>query len=169
MNNDNVHRVGDGRYIVTNHEGFEQAILDFKSRMDENQPDIEVHGCPEKYPSSVVFMEVQCYQARCTPLPKSKQKQTCADTDVRDRVIPVAAAIQFDAGVTVSLPKPARHHEILHKTPGLVGLGGYTQGFLTNTGVFVDRVTAATLALEAKLIERLETPPKLFTEDLWGQ
>ena len=23
------------------------------------------------------------------------------------------------------------------------------------------------LALEAKLIERLDTPPKLFTEDLW--
>ena len=48
-----------------------------------------------------------------------------------------------------------------------VNVGGYTQGFLTNTGVFVDRITAATLALEAGLITKLETPPNLFTEDLW--
>ena len=82
-------------------------------------------------------------------------------------VIPVAAAVQLDSGVTVSLPKPARHHDIIHAVSGVESLGGYTQGFLTNTGVFVDRITAATLALEAGLITKLETPPKLFTEDLW--
>ena len=81
----------------------------------------------------------------------------------------VAAAVLDHAGAPVSLPPPARHHNILRF---MVDRGDPTpivgrQGFMTNTGEFVDRETAGHIAIIAGQIERLKWPPNLYSEDLW--
>ncbi|MCZ3377484.1 hypothetical protein [Rhizobium sp. AG207R] len=86
----------------------------------------------------------------------------------------IAAAIQF-AG-TISLPPPARHHTIIQTMDLEMGINGTkatpeTQGFLTDTGRFVNRVEAYYIALKAGQIltetNRTEKSPRLFSEDLW--
>ena len=81
----------------------------------------------------------------------------------------VAAAVLDHAETPVSLPAPARHHNILRF---MVDRGDPTpitgkQGFMTNTGEFVDRETAGHIAIIAGQIERLKWPPNLYSEDLW--
>ena len=83
----------------------------------------------------------------------------------------VAAAIQID-GLTLSLPQPARHGQVMHSAE-IAGVPTYlincgTQGFLTSTGRFVNRVMARHIA------HRADQNPKstggdveLFSEDLW--
>lgn len=41
------------------------------------------------------------------------------------------------------------------------------QGFVTNRGDFVDRITAGEIALGAGQIAALGWPPELYSEDLW--
>lgn len=68
----------------------------------------------------------------------------------------------------VSLPKPARHHDLIslaHQANKDTRL--YEQGFLTTMGRFVDRMEAAEIALNSEQIESLKFPPDLFSEDLW--
>ena len=77
----------------------------------------------------------------------------------------VAAAIKLDADV-YSLVPPARHHDIIRMMvkEGLQPLSR-GQGFLTNTGRFVDRVEAAQIAYtsgQTKSLVKL-----LMSEDLW--
>ena len=74
-----------------------------------------------------------------------------------------AAAILLD-GVVYSLPKPARHADIIKSI-------GYKvryeiQGFIAN-GVFVDRIEGAKIAIESNQIDKLKWPPNLYSEDLW--
>lgn len=84
----------------------------------------------------------------------------------------VAAAILIE-GVTISLPQPARHGEVLIAASGFVKdsqMNRETQGFLTSTGRFVNRVQAFQLAWVAKQITehpRGGGKPELFSEDLW--
>lgn len=78
----------------------------------------------------------------------------------------VCVAVEFADGI-VSLPPPYRHHHVIqrhHSTTGISG-SGLRQGFLTNTGRFVDRTEAAKIAHTAGQIA--EPKPWLFSEDLW--
>ncbi len=78
-------------------------------------------------------------------------------------------AILLD-GQAYSLPAPNRHHDVIHlmvhehnlPTP-VIG----EQGFLLEDGTFAGRVLAARNAIGSGQIERLEQPPRLFSEDLW--
>lgn len=75
-------------------------------------------------------------------------------------------AIEF-SDVTLSLPNPHRHHELIKWHGMITGKygSGRRQGFITSAGGFVDRVRAAEIAYAAGQIEK----PKrvLFSEDLW--
>lgn len=85
----------------------------------------------------------------------------------------VSAAIKYN-GLILSLERPARHHDIIHKFVSFVGSG--EQGFLTSDGRFVDRKEARGISEEAdQIIEseivdgvpRRRIHPLLFSEDVW--
>lgn len=75
----------------------------------------------------------------------------------------IAVAVIID-GEVVPMPKPARHHEILHKYPKAKHRQG-TQGFIDDKEGFVGRKRAAALAMQADQIEEVNRP--LYSEDLW--
>lgn len=86
----------------------------------------------------------------------------------------IAAAIQIE-GITLSLPKPARHGQVLMAAIAL-HMPEYQndrgcQGFLTSEGRFVNRTQAMQIAHMAKQPQlRPETQRhayELFSEDLW--
>ena len=90
----------------------------------------------------------------------------------------VAAAIQIN-GVTLSIPKPARHAHILHQSiyfvdDTLVKQGLLSaQGFLTDTGLFLDSHEAMQHAIACNQpLLRDKNPSRyngheLYSEDLW--
>lgn len=89
----------------------------------------------------------------------------------------VAAAIQID-GLTMSLPRPARHVHVLRLAVNRSGedsnvlIGREKQGFLTSAGRFVGRVEAKRIALAAgqPMIDRGQIAyrgPELFSGDWW--
>lgn len=87
---------------------------------------------------------------------------------MKERII--AAAIQWE-GVTISLPKPARHGQVLHCAEQFLPNGAPAwacQGFLTSKGRFVNRVQARQIAYIAG-----QNPKEtggcrdLYSEDLW--
>jgi len=82
----------------------------------------------------------------------------------------VSAAVQYQ-GVTFSLPRPARHHDIVHAmhAMGLPKESRREQGFLTSEGRFVDRSEARKIALAEGQVtqDKLHHKVHLFTEDLW--
>lgn len=80
------------------------------------------------------------------------------------------AAIRH-AGKIYSLPRPARHHDVIARVRGL-GLGGpvsaHAQGFVTDRGRFVDRREACTIArLAGQIVEKHGPRDVLFSEDVW--
>jgi len=82
----------------------------------------------------------------------------------------VSAAIY--CGAIISLPRPARHGTIIatmDTTMGIDGLLAYPdrQGFITDTGRFVNRVEAFGIAWRAGQIINESKGPQLFSEDLW--
>ena len=86
------------------------------------------------------------------------------------------AAIRYHTGDVYWLPKPARHHDVIHYMVSAVGLpkpikSSETQGFLTNKNEFVDRRQAAQIALAAGQVKNVSDmrgcPPILFSEDVW--
>jgi len=82
----------------------------------------------------------------------------------------VAAAVHA-YGATWSLPRPARHHDVLWAidATGLSAIvpGPDAQGFLTSDGRFVGREEGAAIAIAAGQIAGLKWPPYLYSEDLW--
>jgi len=83
----------------------------------------------------------------------------------------VAAAIQIE-GVTISLPQPARHGQVLHSVDGFVddfSVSQACQGFITSAGRFVNRVEAKFIAHRAgqKIIRDDPHPKDAFSEDFW--
>lgn len=86
----------------------------------------------------------------------------------------IAAAIQIE-GVTISLPKPARHSQVLAAAEALhmpeYHRHGSCQGFLTSQGRFVNRVQAKQIAhiagQEQKRPKNERHDRDLFSEDLW--
>lgn len=97
------------------------------------------------------------------------QAANLAEGRVMERI--VAAAIQID-GLTLSLPQPARHGQVMHSAE-IAGVPTYlincgTQGFLTSTGRFVNRVMARHIAHRAGQNPGSTGGDKeLFSEDLW--
>ena len=81
----------------------------------------------------------------------------------------VAAAIRID-GVVHSLPKPARHHDIVQQATGPAGEDAL-QGFIDDEHGFVDRYDAWIIAKRAgQLLARAPTDGRggtLYSEDVW--
>lgn len=76
--------------------------------------------------------------------------------------------------LTISMPAPARHHNILHAIFPLTGspLGPKHQGFITSTGRYVGREEAMQLAIAAGQVDPKNrksgsSSRDLFSEDLW--
>lgn len=85
----------------------------------------------------------------------------------------IATAIQIE-GLTISLPKPARHAQVMHSAEDILSrdmLSYAAQWFLTSAGRFVNRVQAkhiAHIAGQEQLRPESERHPRdLFSEDLW--
>lgn len=80
------------------------------------------------------------------------------------------AAIRDYNDIIYTLPRPARHHNIMHDEmrdlPVMLRQRA-TQGFVLEDDTFVGREEAAMIALEAGQCTKLITPPNLFSEDLW--
>lgn len=81
----------------------------------------------------------------------------------------VAAAMQI-GGLTISLPRPAGHGEVMALASGAIGYQPATevQGFLTSDGRFVTRVEAMKIVHRAG--QTFRTPQvshELFSENLW--
>jgi hypothetical protein len=87
----------------------------------------------------------------------------------------IAAAIKI-ADVICFIPAPARHHHVLHSlAKSFKGRTdrGYTeevQGFVTDTGLFLNREDAHQYASQQEQMIRKPggyDGPELFSEDLW--
>lgn len=81
-----------------------------------------------------------------------------------------ASAIRDTGGKIWSLPRPARHHDVIHlmAESGLPTPIQGEQGFLTNEGTFVDRKVAAIVATAfGQLPNGLHAYPNLYSEDVW--
>jgi len=86
----------------------------------------------------------------------------------KERII--SAAILY--GGIISLPRPARHGDIIATMDQLMGIDGplatpERQGFITDTGRYVNRVEARNIAWRAGQIISDSKGPQLFSEDLW--
>lgn len=85
------------------------------------------------------------------------------------------AAVRHADGEVFSLPRPARHCNVIvfmrdsgkpYNVPGLEER--HEQGFVTNTGRFVDRIEARAIAEAAgQLLERESGLEELYSEDVW--
>lgn len=75
-------------------------------------------------------------------------------------------AIRYE-GKIHSLPRPARHHDVIRKIGGISGPD--VQGFLTESGVFLNRREALFYALEHGQIQHPSEVRScaLYSEDLW--
>ena len=81
----------------------------------------------------------------------------------------LAVAIR-QAGVVYTLPRPARHHDVIRLMAERYGLPtpvAGEQGFLDSELGFLDRGQAASRALDSGQVAALRCPPELFSEDLW--
>lgn len=84
----------------------------------------------------------------------------------------VRAAI-LHAGRVYSVDRPGRHGDVIRimAQAGLDAAAMHDQGFLTDTGRFVDRVQARQIAARSGQLlpprKNGYTGPKLFSEDLW--
>lgn len=83
------------------------------------------------------------------------------------------AALHME-GQTYTLPRPARHGDLFKANCEVVNgivrspLMGAEQGFVTDTGRFVDRKEGCRIARAAnQLIQKTGGPDTLYTEDLW--
>lgn len=72
-------------------------------------------------------------------------------------------------GVVFTLPRPNRHHNILWwlSVLGVRPHHTHDQGFVLSNGFYVDRETAALIAMASGQVERLIAAPNLYSEDLW--
>jgi len=79
-------------------------------------------------------------------------------------------AIKDNNNVIHSLPKPNRHHDVIRmmaKNGADIPVAG-VQGFLTDAGVFADRVEAKEIAINANQIIRESCKSnRLYSEDIW--
>jgi len=79
------------------------------------------------------------------------------------------AAIQY-LELVFTMPRPNRHHNILHKMTdlGMTKAAHEFQGFFTSFGRYVDRVEGLKIAIEANQIKTKNGNPEvLYSEDIW--
>ena len=100
----------------------------------------------------------------------SKEPSPCSKPE-RPRITHVA--IRFE-GKTYSLPKPARHHDVIQaivKETGVDSVNAHQddQGFLDSLGHYLDRHRALMIALIAEqVIDETKVRCRMLTsEDLW--
>lgn len=80
-----------------------------------------------------------------------------------------AAAIMVD-GLTLTLPRPSRHGDIIRAADIIAGGADFSnQGFITSQGRFVGRIAAKAMARDAgqTFLPGHHKGPELFSEDLW--
>jgi len=82
----------------------------------------------------------------------------------------VSAAIHL--GGIISLPRPARHSGIIATMDTIMDIDGPLatpdrQGFITDTGRYVNRVEAFGIAYRSGQLLVGARGPQLFSEDLW--
>jgi hypothetical protein len=77
----------------------------------------------------------------------------------------VATAAILRDGKVFTLPRPARHGDVLHSMDKPVG--EHVQGFVTDSGRFVTREEAFLLAVGAGQPFKDNCAKRLFSEDLW--
>ena len=82
----------------------------------------------------------------------------------------IAAAVQYD-GLTFSLPRPARHAQVLQCMEDILSVDSIAhacQGFLTSEGRFVNRIQGRQIAYVAGQNPGTTGGQRdLFSEDLW--
>ena len=83
----------------------------------------------------------------------------------------IASAAMRVGGLIVSMPQPARHHNILWELDRL-GMDPFIkpidQGFITDSGRFVERAEACVIAAKADQIRHKTGPAdELFSECMW--
>jgi len=87
-----------------------------------------------------------------------------------ERDLKVVASAIYQAGVTFSLPRPARHCDVIR---AMTGAGIETpirgeQGFLLSDGTFANRIKSKAVAHDAgQLREGPTNVCELFSEDVW--
>ncbi len=90
---------------------------------------------------------------------------------------PIKGISVWHKGIQYSLPKPNRHHNVIHYIHNLTGDYGIGaeqtpdgrdgQGFYLEDGTYLDRYQAAILAVESGQIDKTNWGKELFSEDLW--
>lgn len=91
---------------------------------------------------------------------------TALSADEQERIVGVAIVVE---GELFSALAPFRHNKVMH----MAAVAGYPtpirgdQGFITNTGRFVNRIEAIPIAQAAGQIIEPKWPPLLYSEDLW--
>lgn len=83
----------------------------------------------------------------------------------------VSVAVRTDDGLIHTLPRPARHHDVVHLLAEAFDHPSRNtdeQGFLLSSGRFCRRKPAKIVAEEAgQLLPRASTLPELYSEDVW--
>lgn len=86
----------------------------------------------------------------------------------------IEAAAIMAGNVVMMVPKPGRHHHIFYELDRLSAPRfAHVQGFITNTGRFVERVEARKIAEAANQlipdeeIGGIRQHSDLFSEDVW--
>lgn len=83
----------------------------------------------------------------------------------------VAAAIRTDDGEIWSLPRPARHHDVIRlirESDCDAPVGGDRQGFLLSNGKFARRKPSLSIAVRAgQVLNGRIVGGVLTSEDLW--
>jgi hypothetical protein len=82
----------------------------------------------------------------------------------------VAAAIVQPDGIVYVVPRPGRHHHVLHHMNGRGNTHDTyrSQGFITSDGEFVDRDAAMRIAATSgQLIRPVQGRTFLMSEDVW--
>lgn len=93
-------------------------------------------------------------------------------TDIDRGQLPTIVAAAVKAGeLVISIPKPGRHHHIVHTLPEDFKLRGIEQGFLASDGRFYGRASARQLVIDnhqpLRDAQSLTHRRDLFSEDLW--
>ena len=80
---------------------------------------------------------------------------------------PIKAVAVLYEGAVWTLPRPNRHHHVIHKM-GDYDYGKSVQGFITETGQFLNRIQAKRAAVKHKqILPKRVSMLQLFSEDMW--
>ena len=90
-----------------------------------------------------------------------------------ERIAGAAVKTNRGTGVVISVPIPGRHPDVRDFIIWTLGLDRWVfirdkQGFVTNTGRFVDRKEGLTIATAAgQIIHKHPSYNELYSEDMW--